>query len=215
MKIFGANPEGFATSTQFLLILLITAAASLILGLGLPATANYIVMATLIAPIIYHLGESFGYGIPLLAAHLFVFFFGILADDTPPVGLAAYAAAAIAKSDPIQTGIQGFMYDIRTAILPFMFVFNTKLLLFGVSGWVEGIWIFATALLGMLAFAAATQGFVLVEANWLERILLFAVAFLLIKPELMTDIAGIILIALIALWQVFRRNKQAGTASPA
>ena len=215
VNLFGANPEAFASSTQFLLILLITAIASLVLGLGLPTTANYIVMATLTAPIIYNLGESFGYGIPLLAAHLFVFFFGILADDTPPVGLAAYAAAAIAKSDPIQTGIQGFIYDMRTAILPFMFIFNTKLLLFGVSGWGEGIWIFCTALLGMLAFAAATQGFMLVYTNWIERIVLLGVAFMLIKPELLTDIAGIVLVSLVALWQVFRRNKQTGTTSPA
>lgn len=214
VNLFGANPEVFANSTQFLLILLITAIASLVLGLGLPTTANYIVMATLTAPIIYNLGDAFGYGIPLLAAHLFVFFFGILADDTPPVGLAAYAAAAIAKSDPIQTGIQGFIYDMRTAILPFMFIFNTKLLLFGVSGWGEGVWIFLTALLGMLAFAAATQGFMLVDTNWIERIVLLGVAFLLIKPELVTDIAGIVLVAVVALWQVFRRNKQTGAASP-
>lgn len=211
LGLLGANPEAFSNSTQFLLILLITALASLILGLGLPTTANYIVMATLTAPIIYNLGESFGYGIPLLAAHLFVFFFGILADDTPPVGLAAYAAAAIAKSDPIQTGIQGFIYDMRTAILPFMYVFNTKLLLFGVSGWPEGIWIFVSALVGMLAFAAGTQGYVLISANWTERIVLLAVAFLLIKPGLTTDLIGFAFIGLVVLWQVYRRKKQEGS----
>lgn len=216
VELFGANPEAFSNSTQFLLILLITALASLILGLGLPTTANYIVMATLTAPIIYNLGESFGYGIPLLAAHLFVFFFGILADDTPPVGLAAYAAAAIAKSDPIKTGIQGFIYDMRTAILPFMYIFNTKLLLFGVTGWGEGIWIFLSALLGMLAFAAATQGYILITANWLERIILLGVAFLLIKPDLVTDLLGLGLVALVVTWQVLRRRKEEGEGlSPA
>ena len=116
---------------QFSIVLLLTAIASLILGLGLPTTANYIVVATLTAPVIVAIGEGFGYDIPLIAVHMFVFFFGILADDTPPVGLAAYAAAAIARTDPIKTGIQGFLYDIRTAILPFMFIFNTKLLLIG------------------------------------------------------------------------------------
>lgn len=215
VNLIGTNPDAFANSTQFLLILLITAIASLVLGLGLPTTANYIVMATLTAPIIYNLGDSFGYGIPLLAAHLFVFFFGILADDTPPVGLAAYAAAAIAKSDPIQTGIQGFIYDMRTAILPFMFIFNTKLLLFGVSGWGEGVWIFFTALVGMLAFAAATQGYYLIESNWLERIIMLGVAFMLIKPELITDLIGLGLIVLITLWQVARRNKQGASPRPA
>lgn len=209
--LLGGNPEAFGNSAQFLLILLITAIASLILGLGLPTTANYIVMATLTAPIIYNLGQSFGYGFPLLAAHLFVFFFGILADDTPPVGLAAYAAAAIARSDPIQTGIQGFVYDMRTAILPFMYIFNTKLLLFGVSSWAEGVWIFISALIGMLAFAAGTQGYVLVAANWIERIVLLGVAFLLIKPDLQTDIAGFLLIAGVVLWQVMKRRKMEST----
>ena len=102
MNLLGGNPEAFGDGTQFLLILVITALASLVLGLGLPTTANYIVMATLTAPIIFNLGEQFGFGMPLLAAHLFVFFFGILADDTPPVGLAAYAAAAIAQGRPHQ-----------------------------------------------------------------------------------------------------------------
>ena len=106
------------------LLLVITAVASLIIGMGLPTTATYIVMASLTAPVIVEVGGSMDFIVPLMSAHLFCFYFGILADDTPPVGLAAYAAAAIAKSPPIPTGLQGFMYDIRTAILPFMFIFN-------------------------------------------------------------------------------------------
>ena len=106
------------------LMLIITAVASLLLGMGLPTTATYIVMASLTAPVIVHIAEAQGFFVPLIAAHLFCFYFGILADDTPPVGLAAYAASAIAKSDPIKTGFQGFFYDIRTAVLPFMFIFN-------------------------------------------------------------------------------------------
>ncbi len=207
VDLVGANPLAFGDATQFGLILLITAVASLVLGLGLPTTANYIVMATLTAPIIFNLGESFGYAIPLLAAHLFVFFFGILADDTPPVGLAAYAAAAIARSDPIKTGIQGFTYDMRTAILPFMFVFNTKLLLMDVSGWGEGIWIFLSALVGMLAFAAATQGWLLIRTAWYERLILLVVAFMLIQPTLVTDLVGIALVTLVILSQLFRRRR--------
>lgn len=169
---------------NFVLILIITAIASLILGMGLPTTANYIVMASLTAPVILTLGEKNGIIIPLIAAHLFVFFFGILADDTPPVGLAAFAAAAIAKSDPIKTGIQGFTYDIRTAILPFMFIFNTELLLIGVDSVAYGMWIFVSALLAMFAFAALTQGFFFIKNKWYEGIALGLGALTLLRPEL-------------------------------
>ena len=212
VNLLGGNPEAFGDGTQFLLILVITAVASLILGLGLPTTANYIVMATLTAPIIFNLGEQFGFGIPLLGAHLFVFFFGILADDTPPVGLAAYAAAAIARTDPIRTGIQGFTYDMRTAILPFIFIFNTKLLLFGVSGFLDGAWVFVTALIGMMAFAAATQGYGLVRANALERIVLLAVTFLLLSPQLVTDVLGLGLMAAVYGWHYLRLRSAAQSA---
>lgn len=207
LQLLGANPEAFGNGAQFLLVLLITAIASLILGLGLPTTANYIVMATLTAPIIYNLGQQFGYGMPLLAAHLFVFFFGILADDTPPVGLAAYAAAAIARTDPIKTGIQGFTYDMRTAILPFMFIFNTKLLLVGVDSVQEGAWVFLSALLGMLAFASATQGYGLVRSHWLERLILLGVAFMLIKPGVTTDLVGLLVVVLVYGWQYLRGRR--------
>ena len=208
VHLFGANPDAFANGTQFLMVLIITAIASLILGLGLPTTANYIVMATLTAPVIYNLGQEFGYGMPLLAAHLFVFFFGILADDTPPVGLAAYAAAAIARSDPIKTGVQGFIYDMRTAILPFMFIFNTKLLLVGVDTWTEGAWIFASALIGMLAFAASTQGFVLVRAQVWERIVLMGVALMLIQPTMLTDLVGLLIVVSIYLLHTVRLKRE-------
>jgi TRAP transporter 4TM/12TM fusion protein len=208
VNLIGGDAAAFGNGTQFLLVLVITAIASLVLGLGLPTTANYIVMATLTAPVIYNLGQEFGYGMPLLAAHLFVFFFGILADDTPPVGLAAYAAAAIARSDPIKTGIQGFIYDMRTAILPFMFIFNTKLLLVDVNGFGEGAWIFLSALLGMLAFAAGTQGFVLVQARWWERIVLLAVAFMLIQPTLTTDLVGLALVVAIYLLHTVRLRRE-------
>jgi len=169
---------------NFILILIITAIASLILGMGLPTTANYIVMASLTAPVILTLGEKSGIVIPLIAAHLFVFFFGILADDTPPVGLAAFAASAIAKSDPIKTGIQGFTYDIRTAILPFMFIFNTDLLLIGVDSPFRALWIFVSALFAMFAFAALTQGFFACRNKWYDGILLGVVTLTLLRPRL-------------------------------
>ena len=116
----------FIAAGNLFLILLFTAMISLILGMGLPTTANYIVVSSLMAPVIMSLGAANNVAIPLIAAHMFVFYFGILADDTPPVGLAAYAAAAISKGDPIRTGIQGFIYDMRTAVLPFIFIFNTR-----------------------------------------------------------------------------------------
>ncbi len=165
-------------------LLIITAIASLILGMGLPTTANYIVMASLTVPVIIQLGEDYGLVIPAIAAHLFCFFFGILADDTPPVGLAAYAASAIAKSDPIRTGIQGFTYDIRTAILPFMFVFNTDLLLINVTSWWHGVVIFVTGVLAMFAFAALTQNFFIAKNRIYEAILLAGVALMVLRPQI-------------------------------
>jgi TRAP transporter 4TM/12TM fusion protein len=167
---------------RFFLILIITAIASLILGMGLPTTATYIVMAALTAPVIVTLGLKSGVVFPLIAAHLFVFFFGILADDTPPVGLAAYAAAAIAKSDPIKTGLQGFSYDIRTAILPFIFMFNPDLLLHGVNSPLYAIWVFVTAMLAMFAFAALTQGWMRIRLKWWEYIALAGISFGLLMP---------------------------------
>ncbi|MBF9016432.1 MULTISPECIES: TRAP transporter permease [unclassified Oceanispirochaeta] len=176
---------------NFFLILIITAIASLILGMGLPTTANYIVMASLTAPVILTLGAKNGIVIPLIAAHLFVFFFGILADDTPPVGLAAFAAAAIAKSDPIKTGIQGFTYDIRTAILPFMFIFNTELLLIGVDSVGYALWIFASATMAMFAFAALTQGYFFIKNKWFEGVALGLGALTLLRPELVGGWIGL------------------------
>ena len=167
---------------NILLILLYTAVASLILGMGLPTTATYIVMASLIAPVIVNLGPAAGFTVPLIAAHLFCFYFGILADDTPPVGLAAYAGAAIAGSNPIKTGVQGFTYDLRTAILPFIFIFNTDLLLIDVHAWWHIGLIFAAGTGAMLAFAALTQHHMRVRNRWYESILLAASVLLLLAP---------------------------------
>lgn len=176
---------------NFILILLITAIACLLLGMGLPTTANYIVMASLTAPVIVTLGARVGVIFPLIAAHLFVFFFGILADDTPPVGLAAFAASAIAKSNPIKTGIQGFSYDIRTALLPFMFIFNTDLLLYNVHAVWRIAWIFFTTLVAMFAFASVTQNFFVTKNRWYEGLLLLVTTFILLRPYYTTNLLGI------------------------
>jgi len=126
-----------------------------------------------------------------MAAHLFCFYFGILADDTPPVGLAAYAAAAIAKSPPIPTGIQGFMYDIRTAILPFMFIFNTDLILHEIYSWPQGLLIFAMACIGNFAFASATQGWFVARNKIWEVPIFLAVTLSLMRPDLIASWIGI------------------------
>ncbi|MCS5589929.1 MAG: DUF3394 domain-containing protein, partial [Candidatus Thioglobus sp.] len=164
------------------LILLFTAMISLILGMGLPTTANYIVVSSLMAPVIMSLGAANNVAIPLIAAHMFVFYFGILADDTPPVGLAAYAAAAISKGDPIGTGVQGFIYDIRTAVLPFLFIFNTQLLMIGIDNVFSFVLVVISSIIAILLFAAATQGYWLVKSRWWETLLLLLVAFMLFRP---------------------------------
>jgi TRAP transporter 4TM/12TM fusion protein len=172
------------------LMLIITAITSLIIGMGLPTTATYIVMASLTAPAIVEIGAMNDFIVPLMAAHLFCFYFGILADDTPPVGLAAYAAAAIAKSPPIATGIQGFMYDIRTAILPFMFIFNSDLILHNVYSWPQGLLVFFMACFGNFAFASATQGWFVARNKIWEIPLLLAVTLSLMRPDLIASLIG-------------------------
>ncbi len=173
---------------NILLLLLITAVASLVLGMGLPTTATYIVMASITVPVIIKgrslAGETIL--IPAIAAHLFCFYFGILADDTPPVGLAAYTAAAIARSDPIATGIKGFLYDLRTAVIPFMFVFNAELLLHGVTSVPQAVLIFVMATLAAFAFGNATQGWFLVKNRWYELPLFLGASLILFYPAIIT-----------------------------
>jgi TRAP transporter 4TM/12TM fusion protein len=184
-QVIGGMVEQLAGGSLMAMLLLV-AVMSLILGMGLPTTANYIVVSSLMVQVIVSLGADSGLMIPLIAAHLFVFYFGILADDTPPVGLAAFAAAAISGGDPIKTGIQGFMYDIRTAVLPFLFIFNTELLLIDVLWW-EIPYVFAMSLVAMLTFAAATQGFFLRKNRIHETVILLLVAFTMFRPGFWLD----------------------------
>jgi len=171
---------------NLMLMLLFTAVLSLILGMGLPTTANYIVVSSLLAPVIVTLGQQSGLLVPLIAVHLFVFYFGIMADVTPPVGLASFAAAAISGGDPIKTGFVAFFYSLRTAMLPFLFIFNTDMLLIDVN-WFQGILIFIVATAAMLLFAAATQGFWLVRNKWWETLALLLIAFTLFRPGFFMD----------------------------
>ena len=164
------------------ILLVLTAVLALILGMGLPTTANYLVVASLLAPVLVELGTAAGLVLPLIAVHLYVFYFGILADDTPPVCLAAFAAAAISRADPIQTGIQGFIYDMRTAILPFIFIFNTELLLIGIDSVWHGLLIFAVTMLALLSFSSLTQGWTLVSNKIHEGVMLAVVVMMLFRP---------------------------------
>jgi len=171
---------------SLIVMLILVAIMSLILGMGLPTTANYIVVSSLMAPVIVLLGAKSGLIVPLVAVHMFVFYFGILADDTPPVGLAAFAAAAISGGDPIKTGLQGFAYDIRTALLPFLFIFNTELLLINVSPG-KAVFVFIIATIAMMLFAAATQNWFFTRNRIWETVALLLIAFSLFRPGFWLD----------------------------
>ena len=173
------------------LLLIITAAASLLLGMGLPTTANYIIMASLTAPVLVELASGFSIhgvqlAVPLMAAHLYCFYFGILADDTPPVGLAAYAGAAIANASPIAVGIQGFFYDIRTALLPLVFIFNHDIILWNINSLPEAVMIFCMTSLGMVCFSSMIQGWFITKTSLLDRLLLLGASVVLMYPALLT-----------------------------
>jgi TRAP transporter 4TM/12TM fusion protein len=172
---------------NLMLMLLFTALISLVLGMGLPTTANYIVVATLMAPVIVTLGAQSGLLVPLIAAHLFVFYFGIMADVTPPVGLASFAAAAISGGDPLRTGLTAFYYSLRTAVLPFLFIFNTELLMIGITSIPHFVITVGAATLAMLLFAAATQGWFLTRNRLWEAALLLLVSFTLFRPGFWMD----------------------------
>lgn len=167
---------------NLMLMLILVAIFSLILGMGLPTTANYIVVSSLMAAVVVELGRQNGLVVPLIAVHLFVFYFGIMADVTPPVGLASFAAAAISGGDPLKTGLMAFKYSLRTVVLPFLFIFNTDLILLDVTR-AQGILIFVTSTLGILAFTAVTMNYVLVRNRIYESLLLLLAAFMLLNPD--------------------------------
>jgi hypothetical protein len=172
----------FLSGGNLIAMLLLVCILSLILGMGLPTTANYIVVSSLMAGVIVQLGAQNGLVVPLIAVHLFVFYFGIMADVTPPVGLASFAAAAVSGGDAIRTGFIGFFYSLRTVALPFVFIFNTDLLLIDV-GWMQGILVFVTATIAILVFTAGTMGWFLTRSKIYESIALILVAFVLFRPD--------------------------------
>ena len=171
----------FLSGGNLLAMLFFVAVISIVLGMGLPTTANYIVVSSLMAGVVVELGAQNGLIVPLIAVHMFVFYFGIMADVTPPVGLASFAAAAISKGDPLRTGFQAFFYSIRTALLPFLFIFNTDLLLIDV-GPVQAVVVFIFALIAMLLFAAGTMNYFITNSRLWESAALLLAAFILFQP---------------------------------
>ncbi len=171
----------FLSGGNLILMLIFVAILSLILGMGLPTTANYIVVSSLMVAVVVELGAQSGLVVPLIAVHLFVFYFGIMADVTPPVGLASFAAAAVSGGDAIRTGFIAFFYSLRTVALPFVFIFNTDLLLIDVTV-VQGIVVFITATIGILVFTAATMGWFLTKNRIWETVAMLVIAFALFRP---------------------------------
>jgi TRAP transporter 4TM/12TM fusion protein len=181
---------------KLFLTLLYSVIACIILGMGLPTTATYIVMAAMTAPAILTLSQDLGLGIPIIAVHLFVFYYGIVADDTPPVGLCAYAAAGIAGSDPIKTGWKSFRLDLAAFTLPFMFIYNPKLIMHN-TNWTELAYIIPFCVLGMFCWSVFIQGHWVVRTKLWERIAFLGLAFLLVNPSSIV-IAGVHISPLIA-----------------
>ncbi|PLV55856.1 TRAP transporter permease [Brachyspira pilosicoli] len=185
-----------------ILLLMLTMISSIILGMGVPTTANYLITSTIAA------GAIIGLGFEPLAAHMFVFYFGIIADVTPPVALAAMAGAAIAKSDPLKTGFEATKLSIGAFIIPYMFIFNPQILMINTT-FVEVIPILITSLIGMFGVSAGLDGYVFRKCNFIERILFIAAGLLSIYPEFYTDIIGIGLIAALIILQIITRKKKA------
>jgi TRAP transporter 4TM/12TM fusion protein len=165
------------------ILLFLTIILCLLLGMGLPTTANYVVVASLMAAVLVDVGNASGFIFPLIAVHLFVFYFGLMADVTPPVGLASYAAAAISGGDPLKTGVQAFWYSLRTGILPIAFLFNHELLLIGIQNVWHGLMVIITSLTGILVFTAATQAWFINKLRWYEIIIFLFISLSLLAPD--------------------------------
>lgn len=182
------------------LALFLTMVCCIVLGMGVPTTANYVIMATITAPILIKMG------LPVLAAHMFVFYFGIVADITPPVALAAYAGSAIAKSNPMKTGVTATRLAITAFIVPYIFAYSPEMLLID-AAWYDVVLIVITALIGIYAVSAGMEGYMYVKCPWWQRLMLLGGGLLSIIPGIATDIAGIVLIAAVILMQKLSEKK--------
>ena len=177
----------FLSQGNIVIMLVLVGVICIILGTGLPTTASYVVVATLMAPVVVELAAENDLAVPLIAVHMFVFYFGLMADVSPPVGLAAYAAAAIAGADPMRVGWQGTWYEFRTVLLPFIFIFNPEILLIDIGGPGHFIVVVGCATLAMMAFVAALQGFFFARSRWWETALLLLICFTLFRPNFWMD----------------------------
>jgi len=205
------TPFFLATGTSLLVALFITMIACLILGMGVPTTANYVIMATITAPMVLRTGRELGIVVPMIAAHMFVFYFGIIADITPPVALAAYAGSAIAKSNPIKTGLTASRLAITAFIIPYIFVFNPTMLWVGASP-LTVVQIIVTSFIGMFGLAAGIEGFMMKKVPIPLRFAAVIGGLLAIDPNYVTDIIGFVLIALVFILQVVGTRREKGTA---
>jgi TRAP transporter 4TM/12TM fusion protein len=177
----------FLSGGSIVIMLVLVGAICIILGSGLPTTASYVVVATLMAPVVVEIAAENDLAVPLIAVHMFVFYFGLMADVSPPVGLAAYAAAAIAGADPMKVGWQGTWYELRTLLLPFIFVFSPEILMIDIGGPLHFVVVVATATLAMMAFVAALQGFFFTRNRWWETAVLLLICFTLFRPHFWMD----------------------------
>jgi len=215
----------FLAGGNMFLTLLYSVFACIILGMGLPTTATYIVMAAMTAPAILMLSEAQSLGIPIIGIHLFVFYYGIVADDTPPVGLCAYAAAGIAGSDPIKTGWKSFRLDLAAFTLPFMFIYNPKLLMYN-TNWMELSYIIPVSIIGMFCWSVFIQGHWVVKTYIWERFVFLGLAFILVNPsnlsvgaihinQHLANGAAVVALMLIYVWQRTRKARTvAAVAKP-
>jgi TRAP transporter 4TM/12TM fusion protein len=198
--------EGLLSLTKGHLMptLFFTMVTSLILGMGVPTTANYLITSTIAAPILVRLG------IPLLPSHLFVFYFGILSDITPPVALAAYAGAAIAKANPFKTGVIASKLAVAAFLVPYMFVLNSQMLLIDVS-FFGMIQVIATSIIGMIGIGSALTGYLLTDTAWYERIVLVISGILLVYPGYTADVLGGVIFCIIYMLQKKKQRMTVNT----
>jgi len=207
-----------AAGGNLLLTLIFSVFACIILGMGLPTTATYIIMAAMTAPAIMTISADLSLGLPIIAVHLFVFYYGIVADDTPPVGLCAYAAAGISGADPVKTGLKSFRLDLAAFTLPFMFIYNTKLLMMNTT-LLELCYMIPICIIGMFCWSVFIQGFWIIKTYLLERVVFLGLAFLLVNPggisilemeinQHIVNVAAILAMAAIYYWQKARKTKE-------
>ena len=205
------NPFFVSTGTSLLLALFITMITCLILGMGVPTTANYVIMATITAPMIMRTSAEIGVTVPILAAHMFVFYFGIVADITPPVALAAYAGAAIAKCNPIKAGINATRLAITAFIIPYIFIFSPSMLLINTTP-INVIQIIITSFIGMFSLAMGLEGFLLHHIKVPFRLMAVAGGLMLIDPGLLTDIIGLCIIVVVIMVHFIERKRSKAAA---